>query len=129
VYRAVAALLLRKIYKHIVTPGRHLVMDPWHKPSDEEEEEEEEEGGAYSRYRGRNDVEETDSRRLHQSGYEGYGGYGGYEGYEPVSEAEQDNDDGEELYLLRENAAGKLLRVAAPSPAIPEYIKEAFDGE
>ena len=113
VHRAAAALLLRTIYKYILGPGHILVIDGANKPCFDHPEEEEAEGevgtrGAFSRYRNRQSSSptlESSSTNLFEPDY-----------YNPELD---DNDDGEDDYLLRENSAGRLIQVPAPSATIP----------
>ena len=116
VHRAAAAMLLRKIYKYITGPGHIIVIDGFNKPCfDHPEEEEEGEGeggtkGVYSRYRNRQTSSptfESSSTQLYETDF-----------HDPELD---DNDDGEDDYLLRENSAGRLIQVPAPSATIPVW--------
>ena len=116
-YRAATALLLRRIYKYIPGPGHHLTIDGHNKPCQRQAEDDEDDdarGSVYSLYR---------SRTLEAS--PPWPPSPGGAGSEPFDE--EDNDDGQDDFVVRENRVGRLIHVPAPSAAIPEYVKDAYE--
>jgi len=120
-YRAATALLLRQIYKYIPGPGRHLVINGRDKPCYRQPEGEDvvdpgARNDVYSQFRNRPaEPSPTWSSMASPQSAE----------LEPFDE--EDNEDGEDEYVVRENRVGRLVHVPAPSAAIPEYVKDAFE--